>query len=67
VAAGAVDLTPRLVAPGLRRDVDTLADLVEAVRLGLGPASAGLLADLAPAGLLPGGRGEVAGVSRGAP
>ncbi|GGK29248.1 2-phospho-L-lactate guanylyltransferase [Pilimelia terevasa] len=39
-AAGAADLTARLSAPGLRRDVDTLADLRAAVALGVGPATA---------------------------
>jgi 2-phospho-L-lactate/phosphoenolpyruvate guanylyltransferase len=36
--------------PGLRRDVDTAADLVEAAALGLGPATAELAARLLPAG-----------------
>lgn len=34
--------------PGLRRDVDTAADLAAAVRLGVGPATAAALAALAP-------------------
>ncbi|MFI7070024.1 2-phospho-L-lactate guanylyltransferase [Micromonospora sediminicola] len=42
--AGTVDLTGSLSVPGLRRDVDTVADLRDALRLGLGPASAGVLA-----------------------
>lgn len=44
VTAGMADLTRRLALPGLRRDVDTVADLREAVRLGVGRASTGLLA-----------------------
>ncbi|WP_018788125.1 2-phospho-L-lactate guanylyltransferase [Micromonospora sp. CNB394] len=44
VGAGMADLTGRLALPGLRRDVDTVADLREAARLGIGPASTGLLA-----------------------
>jgi 2-phospho-L-lactate guanylyltransferase len=38
VEAGAVDLTP-LATAGLRRDVDAVADLVEAWQLGCGPAT----------------------------
>lgn len=41
VALGAVRLD--LAAPGLRRDVDTPADLAEAAALGVGPATAALL------------------------
>lgn len=37
---------------GLRRDVDTAADLVEAAALGLGPATAELAARLLPSGSL---------------
>ncbi len=42
VRSGAVDLTDELgdQVPGLRLDVDTLADLAEARTLGLGPATA---------------------------
>ena len=43
-ASGAVELHPGPV-PGLRRDVDTEVDLWDAVRLGIGIASAPLLAD----------------------
>lgn len=45
VEAGAVDLTDRLgdEVPGLRRDVDTLADLDAAAALGVGPATRALL------------------------
>jgi len=43
VGLGAADLTPGLAVPGLRRDVDTLADLRAAARLGLGPATTALL------------------------
>jgi 2-phospho-L-lactate guanylyltransferase len=42
VAAGAVELS-ELAAPGLRRDVDTADELEEAVRLGVGPATASVL------------------------
>ncbi|WP_018504530.1 2-phospho-L-lactate guanylyltransferase [Parafrankia discariae] len=44
--SGAVDLTARLAdtVPGLRRDVDTVADLTAARALGLGPATARALA-----------------------
>jgi 2-phospho-L-lactate guanylyltransferase len=44
--AGVVDLTDRLSdqVPGLRRDVDTLADLAAADELGLGPRTSRLLA-----------------------
>ncbi|MDP9408525.1 MAG: 2-phospho-L-lactate guanylyltransferase, partial [Actinomycetota bacterium] len=41
VALGAARL--ELDTPGLRRDVDTPADLAEAVGLGLGPATLALL------------------------
>ncbi len=44
VAAGMVDLTGALSVPGLRRDVDTVADLRDAIRLGLGPSSTSVLA-----------------------
>ena len=44
VALGAVRLD---AAPALRRDVDTPADLADAARLGLGPATAALLPRLA--------------------
>jgi 2-phospho-L-lactate guanylyltransferase len=46
VAAGALDVTDRLgdSVPGLRRDVDTLADLRAAASLGVGPATRSLLA-----------------------
>ena len=44
VAAGAVDLT-EAAGDSLRRDVDTLADLVAAHVLGLGPASAQVVRD----------------------
>lgn len=49
VALGAVRLD---APPALRRDVDTPADLAEAARIGLGPATAALLPRLAlpPAG-----------------
>ncbi len=42
VSSGAVDLTDELgdQVPGLRLDVDTLADLAQARALGLGPATA---------------------------
>lgn len=43
-AAGAVDLTDAADVPGLRRDVDTLADLRAAAALGVGPATARVLA-----------------------
>lgn len=43
-AAGHVVLD---AAPGLRRDVDTVADLAEALRLGVGPATAAAVAELA--------------------
>jgi 2-phospho-L-lactate guanylyltransferase len=42
LAAGAVDLTDRAGAT-VRRDVDTLADLADAARLGVGPATANVL------------------------
>ena len=41
-AAGAADLTP-YAAPGLRRDVDTVADLTAAIALGVGPATSAAL------------------------
>ncbi|GGJ90841.1 hypothetical protein GCM10010123_20840 [Pilimelia anulata] len=41
---GAADLTAAVDAPGLRRDVDTLADLAAARALGVGPHTARLLA-----------------------
>jgi len=41
-ASGAARLDPG-VAPGLRRDVDTEVDLWDAVRLGIGPATAAVL------------------------
>ena len=41
--AGAVDRTV-VAAPGLRRDVDTLADLAAALRLGCGPHTQAVLA-----------------------
>ena len=44
--AGAAEL-PVAAANGLRQDVDTLADLRRAARLGLGPRSAALLGELA--------------------
>ncbi len=46
IASGALDLTARLGPgiAGLRRDVDTLADLDAARRLGVGPATAEVLA-----------------------
>jgi 2-phospho-L-lactate guanylyltransferase len=46
VRSGAVDLTGRLAAavPGLRRDVDTVADLAAARLLGVGPATNAVLA-----------------------
>lgn len=37
-AGGATDLTP-YAAPGVRRDVDTVADLAAALALGVGPAT----------------------------
>ena len=45
LGSGAVDLTGELAGavPGLRRDVDTLADLAAARALGVGPATAGAL------------------------
>ncbi len=44
VEAGAVDLTDAVGdLPGLRRDVDTLADLATAAGLGVGPATRALL------------------------
>jgi 2-phospho-L-lactate/phosphoenolpyruvate guanylyltransferase len=43
VGAGAIDLSP-LAGPSVRHDVDTLAGLDAAVDLGLGPATAALLA-----------------------
>ncbi|OAA20907.1 2-phospho-L-lactate guanylyltransferase [Frankia sp. EI5c] len=45
-ASGATDLTALLAdqVPGLRRDVDTVADLATARALGLGPATARVLA-----------------------
>jgi 2-phospho-L-lactate guanylyltransferase len=45
VGAGAVDLTVTLgsAVSGLRQDVDTLRDLTAARRLGVGPATAGVL------------------------
>ncbi|HEX5740990.1 MAG TPA: 2-phospho-L-lactate guanylyltransferase [Pilimelia sp.] len=43
-AAGAADLTGAADVPGLRRDVDTLADLRAAAALGVGQATARLLA-----------------------
>ena len=45
-AAGHVVLAD--VGAGLRRDVDTTADLAAAVGLGVGPATAAALAALAP-------------------
>jgi len=47
IRSGATDLTTGLgdAVPGLRRDVDTLADLDDASRLGLGPATELLLAN----------------------
>jgi 2-phospho-L-lactate guanylyltransferase len=44
VRAGATDLTDRLgtTVPGLRRDVDTVADLAAAAALGVGPATRAL-------------------------
>lgn len=53
-AVGVVDVTERLgtdaegTVPGLRRDVDTVADLADAARLGLGPAT--IAATAAPTG-----------------
>jgi 2-phospho-L-lactate/phosphoenolpyruvate guanylyltransferase len=44
-AAGAVELDGPW--PSLRRDVDTVADLLDAQRLGVGPATSALLARLA--------------------
>ncbi len=41
-AAGAADLTP-YAGPGLRRDVDTVADLLAAIALGVGPATTAAL------------------------
>jgi len=46
IALGAADLTPELDAPGLRRDVDTVADLEQARLLGLGPSTTMVLAGL---------------------
>lgn len=46
-AAGHVVLD---AGPGLRRDVDTTADLAAVVRLGVGPSTAAALASLAPLG-----------------
>lgn len=46
VALGAADLTVELDAPGLRRDVDTVADLEQARILGLGPSTTMVLAAL---------------------
>jgi 2-phospho-L-lactate/phosphoenolpyruvate guanylyltransferase len=54
IAAGAHEISPGDL-PGLRRDVDTAADLGEAARLGLGPATAPLAARLLR------GRGAVPG------
>jgi 2-phospho-L-lactate guanylyltransferase len=42
---GAIDLTP-VAAASVRRDVDTLEELREAVRLGVGPATSALVARL---------------------
>ena len=42
LAAGAVDLTD-VAGASVRRDVDTLADLSDAARLGLGPSTADVL------------------------
>lgn len=42
LAAGAADITPSAAA-SVRRDVDTVAGLREAVRLGVGPATAAVL------------------------
>jgi 2-phospho-L-lactate guanylyltransferase len=58
-ASGAVDLTARLGATvsGLRRDVDTVADLDVALRLGVGPATREVLDGRLPA------RAERAGLS----
>lgn len=47
VALGAADLTGGLLAPGLRRDVDTPGDWAEALVLGVGTASAAF-ADVLP-------------------
>jgi 2-phospho-L-lactate guanylyltransferase len=59
VDSGALDLTDRLGAavPGLRRDVDTLADLAAARLLGVGPATAAVLAGRHPRPLDAGRRG----------
>lgn len=49
-AAGFADLLaahPRTIAPGLRRDVDTAAELREAVALGVGPRTADVVGALA--------------------
>ena len=46
VAAGATDLTDR-AGVTLRRDVDTIADLLDAIRLGVGPATAAVTRALA--------------------
>jgi 2-phospho-L-lactate guanylyltransferase len=40
-------------APGLRRDVDTPADVTEAVLLGVGPSTAAVLDQLGLAGAAP--------------
>lgn len=45
-ASGAVELPG---TPSLRRDVDTPADLLDAMRLGVGPHTAAVAADLPPA------------------
>lgn len=47
VVSGAVALDPSAI-PGLRRDVDTEVDLWDAVRLGVGPATAAVLAGGSP-------------------
>ncbi len=52
IADGVADLT-RAAAAGLRRDVDTVADLAAAARLGVGARTAELLALLEPAVQLP--------------
>ncbi len=48
-AAVATDLTAALDAPGLRQDVDTVADLVAAVALGVGVRTGAALARSRPA------------------
>lgn len=55
-ASGALRLTG---APGLRRDVDTPADLAEAVLLGVGPSTAAVLDELGLAGARSPGRGTM--------